>query len=127
MDLELAGRRALVTASSGGIGAAVVQRLARERCAVLVHGRDSTRTHEVAGALEDLGAESVEVVLGDLTDPEAAARVGETAARWRAQILVNNAGPYVEHDWEPSGRPTGWRSSTPTSCRRLGWCRPCCR
>ncbi|NED51149.1 SDR family NAD(P)-dependent oxidoreductase, partial [Micromonospora aurantiaca] len=78
MDLGLAGRRALVTASSGGIGAAVAGRLAAEGCAVLVHGRDGPRATAVADGIRTSGGEA-EVVLGDLTDDEAAAEVAERA------------------------------------------------
>ncbi|MGO4754556.1 SDR family NAD(P)-dependent oxidoreductase, partial [Streptomyces sp. 2MCAF27] len=106
MDLGLAGRRALVTASSGGIGATVARMLVGEGCAVLVHGRDPGRTGEVAQGLRDVGG-TVEVVLGDLTDDEAAGKVAEQARAWRVDVLVNNAGPFVEHDWE-TAEPGAW-------------------
>lgn len=98
MDLELSGRRAFITASGAGIGAAVADRLAREGCAVLLHGRDHARTSNVADELRARGA-SVELVLGDLTDSAAAERVSDVARAWGPDILVNNAGPFVERDW----------------------------
>ncbi|WP_460337234.1 SDR family NAD(P)-dependent oxidoreductase [Actinoallomurus acanthiterrae] len=106
MDLELSGRRALVTASSGGIGAVVARRLASEGCAVLVHGRDGARAMEVADGVRAGGGEA-EMVLGDLTDEEAAAEVAARARSWGADILVNNAGPFAEHDWE-TAEPSAW-------------------
>lgn len=106
MDLDLAGRRALVTASSAGLGTAVVRRLADEGCAVMVHGRDPTRAGQVAADLEVAGA-TVEVVLGDLTVDGSAAEVAERARAWGVQILVNDAGPFVEHDWE-TAQPAAW-------------------
>jgi 3-oxoacyl-[acyl-carrier protein] reductase len=106
MDLDLAGRRVLVTASSGGIGAAVARRLADEGCAVLVHGRDPMRADEVAEELSASGG-VVDVVLGDLTDDEAAGWVAQRACEWGVEVLVNNAGPFVEHDWETAG-PAAW-------------------
>ena len=48
MDLKLAGKRALVTGSSSGIGAAIARELAAEGMAVIVHGRDRDRTEAVA-------------------------------------------------------------------------------
>jgi 3-oxoacyl-[acyl-carrier protein] reductase len=109
MDLDLSGRRAFVTASSAGIGAAVVQQLAAEGCAVLVHGRDQERTAQVANQLAESGIDS-SFVLGDLTDPEALTRVGDHAREWGVQILVNNVGPYAEHDWD-SVRSSDWESA----------------
>jgi 3-oxoacyl-[acyl-carrier protein] reductase len=106
MDLDLAGRRALVTASSGGIGATVARMLADEGCAVLVHGRDPGRTGEVARELR-AGGGTVEVALGDLTDDEAAGEVADQARAWGVDVLVNNAGPFAEHDWE-TAEPKSW-------------------
>jgi 3-oxoacyl-[acyl-carrier protein] reductase len=106
MDLGLEGRRALVTASSGGIGATVARMLADEGCAVLVHGRDPGRTGEVARELR-AGGGTVEVVLGDLTDDEAAGKVADQARAWGVDVLVNNAGPFAEHDWE-TAEPEAW-------------------
>ncbi|MGH3239572.1 MAG: SDR family NAD(P)-dependent oxidoreductase [Spirillospora sp.] len=106
MDLELAGRKALVTASSSGIGAAVAARLAAEGCAVLVHGRDAARATTAADRLRSTGATAA-TVLGDLTDPDAASEVAAQAAAWGVDILVNNAGPVAEHSWEDA-EPAAW-------------------
>lgn len=95
----------MVTASSGGIGAAVAGRLVEEGCAVLVHGRDPARAGEVAERLRGGGV--VDVVLGDLADDEAAREVAERAREWGVEVLVNNAGPFVEHDWE-AAEPAAW-------------------
>ncbi|OIV36324.1 short-chain dehydrogenase [Mangrovactinospora gilvigrisea] len=97
MDLELGGRRALVTGSSGGIGRAIAARLAAEGCAVLLHGRDRGRTEAAAA---ELGGEAV---VGDLLDGAQAARVAERARAWGADVLVNNAGPFSENDVEAGG------------------------
>src|SRR4051794_23497288 len=105
MSLSL-GRRALVTASSAGIGAVVARRLVDEGCAVLVHGRDLVRSNAVAQELRAIGG-TVEVVLGDLADDEAAGRVAEQAHAWGVEVLVNNAGPFAEHDWE-TAEPAAW-------------------
>lgn len=66
---------------------------------MLVHGRDQARADAVAEELRATGA-TAEVVLGDLTDEHAAAAVAERARVWEVQILVNNAGPFLEHDWD---------------------------
>ena len=51
MDLQLKGKRALVTGSSLGIGVGIARMLREEGCAVVVHGRNRERTEKVASAL----------------------------------------------------------------------------
>jgi 3-oxoacyl-[acyl-carrier protein] reductase len=90
MDLELTGRRALVTGSSSGIGAAIARMLAEEGCKVVVHGRDRERAETVAGEIGAAG-----VALGDLATDEGADATIEAATRALGdpvEILVNNAG-----------------------------------
>ena len=47
MNLQLVGKRALVTGASAGIGLAIAEVLAREGTRVLVHGRDLVRVSVV--------------------------------------------------------------------------------
>lgn len=85
----------------------------------MVHGRDRSRAGQVADALSAEGAVA-EVVLGDLTQPDQAAQIAERARAWGVEILVNNAGPFVEHDGIRQGRSHGWRRSTAMSSRPCG-------
>lgn len=85
MDLQLAGKRVLVTGSSSGIGASVARMLAAEGCAVVVHGRDRARTAAVAA---EIGAAAS--AIGDLSTDAGADAVA--AAAGDVDILVNNAG-----------------------------------
>jgi 3-oxoacyl-[acyl-carrier protein] reductase len=90
MDLELSGRRALVTGSSSGIGEAVARMLAEEGARVVVHGRSRERANGVA---ERIGAAGV--ALGDLSSDEGAEEVHSAAVAALGgpiEILVNNAG-----------------------------------
>ncbi len=92
MDLRLAGKRALVTGSSSGIGEAIVKLLAAEGVAVVVHGRDESRANAVAEAIRTKGGEA-EVALGDLTTDDGADEVADAALAGKPiDILVNNAG-----------------------------------
>jgi 3-oxoacyl-[acyl-carrier protein] reductase len=92
MDLRLAGKRALVTGSSSGIGEAIVKLLAAEGVAVVVHGRDESRANAVAEAIR-AGGGKAEVALGDLTTDAGADAVAVAAlAGGPLDILVNNAG-----------------------------------
>ncbi|MFI9077416.1 SDR family NAD(P)-dependent oxidoreductase [Streptomyces sioyaensis] len=109
MDLRLAGQGALVTGSSSGIGATIAETLADEGCNVLVHGRNAGAAAAVAEQVAARGVRA-EVVLGDLTEPGVAEQVALTARDFGARILVNNAGPFAEHDWE-SSQPSDWRAA----------------
>ena len=99
MDLRLAGKRALVTGSSSGLGEAMVKLLAAEGVAVVVHGRHVGRTNAVAEAIRAAGG-SAEVALGDLaTDAGADAVAAAALVGGPIDILVNNAGAYDHRSW----------------------------
>lgn len=93
MDMQLKGRRALVTGSSSGIGAEIARMLAAEGARVVVHGRDARRAQAVVDEIATRGGQAV-VVLGDLTSAEDAERVivEATSAFDGIDILVNNVG-----------------------------------
>ncbi len=92
MDLRLAGKRALVTGSSSGIGEAIAKLLAEEGVAVVVHGRNEDRVNAVAQAISAEGG-SAAVAVGDLTTDAGADAVAAAAlASGPIDILVNNAG-----------------------------------
>ncbi len=94
MDLGIAGRVAIVTGGSRGIGRAVAERLCREGASVAICARNPGSLAEAKRGLETIGGGRVLTVAADLTEPTAAERVVEaTAAAWgRIDILVNNAG-----------------------------------
>ena len=102
MDLGIAGRTALVTASSKGLGLATAVALAAEGVNVTVCGRRgdvlAQAAATVAAAAGDSGA-GVHAVVVDVTERDAPTRlVAETVERFGGlQILVANAG----------GPPTG--------------------
>jgi 3-oxoacyl-[acyl-carrier protein] reductase len=99
MDLRLAGKRALVTGSSSGIGEAIVKLLAAEGVAVVVHGRNESRANVVAEAVR-AGGGKAEVALGDLTSDTGADAVAAAAlSGGPIDILVNNAGVIPRHSW----------------------------
>ena len=97
MDLKLAGKRALVTGSSSGIGIGIAMTLADEGVQVVVHGRDEARARAVADSIIARGGQAA-VVCGDLSTDEGAAAVAEgaLAAFGGIDILVNNAGGSTE-------------------------------
>ncbi|CAN7343016.1 SDR family oxidoreductase [Phenylobacterium sp. LjRoot219] len=92
--MRLAGRVAFVTGSSRGIGAAIALKLAADGARLVLHARgDPARAQAVARQIRDQGGVA-DVVLGDLTDGETAARVVRDAfaVHGALDILVCNAG-----------------------------------
>lgn len=90
MDLQLKGRRTLVTGSSSGIGEGIARILAQEGCKVIVHGRNRERAEHVAADINAAG-----VALGDLSTDDGAASVYQSATAalgGNIEILINNAG-----------------------------------
>jgi 3-oxoacyl-[acyl-carrier protein] reductase len=100
MNLQLEGKKALVTGSSGGIGEAIAKTLAQEGVAVVVHGRRETEAARVAQEITKAGGRA-KVVIGDLADDAQAKSVGDAAlaAFGGIDILVNNAGGYEQMGW----------------------------
>ena len=91
MDLNIRGRRALVTGSTAGIGFAAAKLLAAEGAAVIVNGRTRERVDAAVAAIraEDAGAD-VRGIAADLGTAAGCARAIELAPD--ADILVNNVG-----------------------------------
>ena len=89
----LAGRVAMVTGGTRGIGLAIARLLADDGASVVVSGRDPGRLESAAKELEALGA-SVLAVAADAARREDADRLVEAARErfGRIDVLVNNAG-----------------------------------
>jgi len=100
MDLQLQGKRALVTGSSAGIGEAIAKTLAKEGAFVVVHGRREAEVRRVAQAIETAGGRAF-AALGDLGTDEGARQVAETVLKaiGGVDILVNNAGAFPVRPW----------------------------
>ena len=91
---DLAGRVALVTGGTRGIGAAISRELAGYGATVAAgFGRDRRRAEEFRGELEDMGA-SVSIHQGDVGSGDEARRTVREAIEehGRLDVLVNNAG-----------------------------------
>ena len=94
MELDLAGKVAIVTGPAKGMGAAVTLALAREGVDLALAGRDLEAVAPVAAEVKRMGRKAVQLRC-DVTDPEQVDNlVQETLAALggRIDILVNVAG-----------------------------------
>jgi 3-oxoacyl-[acyl-carrier protein] reductase len=92
MDLGIAGRKAMVCASSRGLGRACAWALAEAGCELVINGRDAKALEETARELRDVRGAKVTPVIGDLATTDGQAAL--LAACPQPDILVNNnAGP----------------------------------
>ena len=100
MDLQLQGKKALVTGSSSGIGEAIAKTLAQEGAFVVVHGRREQEVLRVANEIEASGGKAYPAI-GDVGTDEGARQVAEAALRATRgiDILVNNAGGFPTKPW----------------------------
>ena len=94
---DLAGRRALVTGSSRGIGHAISRSLLAAGAHVVIHGRTDTAVASTAAVIADaFGADAVSTAAFDITDEEYVIDgIDAIEAAGPIDILVNNAG--VQH------------------------------
>jgi 3-oxoacyl-[acyl-carrier protein] reductase len=92
MDLGIAGRKAIVCASSRGLGYACAKALAQAGCEVVINGRDRTRLEAAAAELRKATNAKVIAVTADVASAEGQKAL--FAACPEPDILINNnAGP----------------------------------
>jgi len=95
MDLGLNGKRALLLASSRGLGYASALALAREGVDVAVSGSDLARARAAAARIASETGATAYGLTGDVSDPDnmdALAAQAEAALGGPVDILVNNGG-----------------------------------
>jgi NAD(P)-dependent dehydrogenase (short-subunit alcohol dehydrogenase family) len=102
MKIDLSGKRALVTASTGGIGYSIAKGLAEAGATVIINGRSGTSVDAaVARLLAEQPGASVLGVAADLGDAQGAAALVNGAGT--IDVLVNNAGIYGTQDFFETG------------------------
>src|SRR5262245_29971607 len=94
----LAGRRALVTGGSKGIGRSIALALAGAGAEVVVSARHLPELEKVAAEIQQLGQRSLALTC-DVTDPEQVQHLVKTITQKLGgiDILVNNAGTAQSH------------------------------
>lgn len=106
---RLAGKTALVTGSTRGLGRTMAEWLAREGASIVVSGRDDADVQASVQAMQGLGVESFGIAADLALVPEMHRLAEETLARVdHLDILINNAGmstrgnfwEVTDHDWD---------------------------
>lgn len=98
MKIDLTGKVALVTASTGGIGFAIARGLAESGAEVIVSGRSESSVNKGIQNLQQVvPGVAVRAAIADLSTPEGVASLLQVAAN--VDILVNNAGIYGPQDF----------------------------
>lgn len=111
MDLQLIGKRVLVTGSTGGIGEGIAKGFAQEGATVIINGRREAEAQRVAAEITSDGG-AVIVALGDLSTDEGVDRVLSviTQELGGLDVLVNNAAG-GEHQNDMEAPASVWLSS----------------
>lgn len=98
MNIQFNDKRALVTASTGGIGFAIAQGLAEAGAQIVLNGRSTESVAEAVGRLtKAVPGTSVQGIAADLSTAEGVAALVRDAGE--VDILVNNAGIYGPQDF----------------------------
>jgi short-subunit dehydrogenase len=95
VDLQLAGKRVLITGASAGIGRAAAILFAREGVELVLWGRREEALIAVADSIEAAGHARPTTIAGDLLDPALCTRLAAEASAklgGAVDILFNNAG-----------------------------------
>lgn len=106
MGTRLAGKTALVTGASRGIGRAIAEAFAAEGAALAINARDGARLDLVAAELRTAHGVPVHTGACDVTDGAAVRAMVAAAEAWRPlDVLVNNAGihvaaPFLDYSFE---------------------------
>ncbi|MBP2833771.1 SDR family oxidoreductase [Aquimarina sp. U1-2] len=109
MELNLKGKKALVTGSTAGIGQGIVKTLAAEGVTVVINGRSSEeKAKKLKSEIEKSGGKAI-VAMGDVSSDNG---VQEVVNKIKSEIgnidiLVNNAGIYPWGNWWNS-TPEEW-------------------
>ncbi len=110
MDLGLAGKIAVVSGSSRGLGFATAMLLAEESARVVINGRNEAQLFEAAKSIQRRTGREVISVAGDVSRPEGAQQlIEQTIGRCGGiDILVTNTGgppagrfeSFSDEDWQ---------------------------
>ena len=102
MDLKIAGKKAIVCASSRGLGRGCAQALTNAGCDLIINGLDEQRLEETATVLRADSDTQIIPVVADVSTPEGQKKL--LAACPNPDILVNNNGGPPRRDFKELDR-----------------------
>jgi NAD(P)-dependent dehydrogenase (short-subunit alcohol dehydrogenase family) len=98
MDLQLTGKKALVSGSTAGIGLAIASSLAQEGAEVIINGRSESSVKQAIAEIQQTTGKTVLGFAGDLTKADV---VQALIAKYpQVDILVNNLGIFEPKEFE---------------------------
>ncbi len=100
LDLQLTGKTALVTGSTGGIGYGIAKVLLREGAQVIVNGRTQESVEKAAASLNAATGKLPLLFAGDMSKADDIARLAKAFPN--VDILVNNVGRFLPHEFVQS-------------------------
>lgn len=100
MDLQLQGKVALVTGSTGGIGYGIAKVLLKEGAQVIINGRTQQSVDQAAASLKQATGKMPLGFAGDMSKAEDIAHLAQ--AYPDVDILINNVGRYLPHEFTQS-------------------------
>jgi 3-oxoacyl-[acyl-carrier protein] reductase len=112
MDLGLAGRTAVVAASSQGLGRAIAHELAAEGASVVMCARGEDRLRQAAAAIASATGARVVPVVADVSKPADVKRLAAEAlaAFGHVDVVVTNSGGPAPGTFEAT-RPDAWQAA----------------
>ena len=119
---SLAGRKALITGASSGIGEATARAMVAEGAAVALGARRKDRLDELAASIGSGGGTAI-AIEADIADEEQAKNLVETAHAELGGLdcLVNNAGVMLLGPLQGAD-PAEWRTMLEVNCLGLLYC-----
>ena len=97
MDLQLEGKTALVTASTGGIGKAIAEELLKEGASVIIHGSQDASAEKTVNEFQSKYPK-VAGIGADLSKPDGCAKLIDSIKE-PSDLLINNFGIYEVVDF----------------------------
>jgi NAD(P)-dependent dehydrogenase (short-subunit alcohol dehydrogenase family) len=113
MNLQLDGKKALVTGSTAGIGFAIARALAQEGASVVITGRTQKRVDGAIQSIQkEIPAAKISGIAADLATPDGTSKCIQAVPA--VDVLINNLGVYEPKVFEQI-TDDGWRAIIETN------------